>query len=226
MRILIVEQEPKIARVMVKGLESDRFAVDVANDGEEGLQLATEIDYDAIILDSVLPRLDGLTVLRRLRKFGSHVRVVLLGARREVADCVAALQAGADDYLAKPFSFEELLARLHAVLRRPQEIFDKLNVGDLELDRTRHVVTRGGKPIVLTQREYALLEYLMRNAGRPVTRTMVVEHVWNLDFEGLTNIVDVYINYLRIKVDRGFGKRLIHTARGVGYMLASSEEAT
>ena len=221
MRILIVEQEPKIARIMVKGLESDRFAVDVASDGEEGLQLATEIDYDAIILDWLLPRLDGMTVLRRLRKFGSHVRVVLIGVRRE--DCVAALQAGADDYLAKPFSFEELLARLHAVLRRPQEIFDKLNVGDLELDRTRHVVARGGKPIVLTQREYALLEYLMRNAGRPVTRTMVVEHVWNLDFEGLTNIVDVYINYLRVKVDRGFAKRLIHTARGVGYMLAASD---
>lgn len=226
MRILIVEQEPKIARIMVKGLESDRFAVDVAGDGEEGLHLATEIDYDAIILDWVLPKLDGMAVLRRLRKFGSHVRVVLIGARRDVADCVAALQAGADDYLVKPFSFEELLARLHAVLRRPQEIFDKLSVADLELDRSRHVVTRGGKQIVLTQREYALLEYLMRNAGRPVTRTMVVEHVWNLDFEGLTNIVDVYINYLRIKVDRGFGKRLIHTARGVGYMLASSEEAT
>ena len=221
MRILVIEDEPKVARTLVKGLEADHFAVDLAGDGEEGLQLATEIDYDAIILDWNLPKLDGLTVLRKLRKSGSNMRILLLSARKDVSDRVCGLQAGADDYLVKPFSFEELLARVHALLRRPQELLDKLSVEDLELDRMRHMVTRGGKQINLTQREYAVLEYLMRNAGRTVTRTMVVEHVWNLGFEGLTNIVDVYINYLRAKIDHGYEKPLIHTARGVGYMLLS-----
>ncbi|MBZ5533646.1 MAG: response regulator transcription factor [Acidobacteriia bacterium] len=176
MRILVIEDEPKVARTLVKGLEADHFAVDLAGDGEEGLQLATEIDYDAIILDWNLPKLDGITVLKKLRKSGSNIRILLLSARKDVADRVCGLQAGADDYLVKPFSFEELLARLHALL-----------------------------------------------AGRTVTRTMVVVHVWNLGFEGLTNIVDVYINYLRQKIDHGFEKPLIHTARGVGYMLSSSQ---
>jgi DNA-binding response OmpR family regulator len=214
LRILVIEDEPKVARTLVKGLEADHFAVDLAGDGEEGLQLATEIDYDAIILDWNLPKLDGLTVLRKLRKSGSNMRILLLSARKDVSDRVCGLQAGADDYLVKPFSFEELLARVHALLRRPQELLDKLSVEDLELDR---------KPINLTQREYAVLEYLMRNAGRTVTRTMVVEHVWNLGFEGLTNIVDVYINYLRAKIDHGYEKPLIHTARGVGYMLSAAQ---
>jgi DNA-binding response OmpR family regulator len=135
-----------------------------------------------------------------------------------------ALACGADDFLVKPFSFEELRVRLHTLLRRPQELLDKLTVDDLELDRLRHTVTRAGKIIPLTQREYAVLEYLMRNAGRTVTRTMIVEHVWNLGFEGLTNIVDVYINYLRTKIDQGFGKSLIHTARGVGYSIAAGDD--
>src|SRR5229473_966158 len=200
LRILVIEDEPKVARTLVKGLEADHFAVDLAGDGEEGLQLATEIDYDGIILDWNLPKLDGLTVLKKLRKSGSNMRILLLSARKEVSDRVCGLQAGADDYLTKPFSFEELLARVHALLRRPQELLDKLSVEDLELDRMRHMVTRGGKQINLTQREYAVLEYLMRNAGRTVTRTMV----------------DVYINYLRQKIDHGFEKPLIHTARGVG----------
>jgi DNA-binding response OmpR family regulator len=212
MRILVIEDEPKVARTLVKGLEADHFAVDLAGDGEEGLQLATEIDYDGIILDW------------KLRKSGSNMRILLLSARKDVSDRVCGLQAGADDYLVKPFSFEELLARVHALLRRPQELLDKLSVEDLELDRMRHMVTRAGKPINLTQREYAVLEYLMRNAGRTVTRTMVVEHVWNLGFEGLTNIVDVYINYLRAKIDHGYEKQLIHTARGVGYMLSSASQ--
>ena len=224
MRILVVEDEPKVARTLVKGLEVNHFAVDLANDGEEGLQLSTEVAYDLILLDWNLPKLDGLTVLRKLRKSGSNMRVMLLSARTEVSDRVTGLRAGADDFLVKPFSFDELLARVHALLRRPQELLDKLNVADLELDRTRHTVTRAGKAINLTQREYAVLEYLMRNAGRTVTRTMVVEHVWNLGFEGLTNIVDVYINYLRAKIDNGFEKPLIHTARGVGYMLAPLDE--
>jgi two-component system copper resistance phosphate regulon response regulator CusR len=224
MRVLITEDEPKVARALVKGLEADHFAVDLATDGEEGLQLSTEIDYDAIILDWNLPRLDGFTVLKKLRKSGSQARVLFLSARKDVSDRVAALSAGADDFLVKPFSFEELRVRLHTLLRRPLELLDKLTVDDLELDRLRHCVTRAGKTISLTQREYAVLEYLMRNAGRTVTRTMIVEHVWNLGFEGLTNIVDVYINYLRTKIDQGFGKQLIQTTRGVGYSITAAND--
>lgn len=220
MRILVIEDEFKVARTLAKGLEADHFAVDLAGDGEEGLQLATDVNYDAIILDWNLPKIDGLTVLRKLRVSGSHVRILLLSARKEHSDRVHALRIGADDYLIKPFFYEELLARLHALLRRPQELMDSIRVEDLELDRMRHIVKRAGKEIKLTQREYAVLEYLMRNAGRTVTRTMVVEHVWNLGFEGLTNIVDVYVNYLRAKVDDGFDKPLIHTTRGIGYVLA------
>jgi len=200
-RILIIEDEPKVARTLVKGLEADHFAVDVAVN-------------------------DGLSVLKRLRKSGSPVRVLFLSGRNEISDRVIALQAGADDFLVKPFSFEELRTRIHTLLRRPQELLDKLIVADLELDRMRHLVTRAGKMISLTQREYAVLEYLMRNAGRTVTRTMVVEHVWNLGFEGLTNIVDVYINYLRVKIDQGFGSQLIHTMRGVGYAIMATESCT
>lgn len=224
MRILVVEDEPKVARTLVKGLEVNHFAVDLANDGEEGLQLSTEVDYDLILLDWNLPKLDGMTVLRKLRKSGFNMRVMLLSSRTDVSDRIAGLRAGADDFLVKPFSFDELLARVHALLRRPQELVDKMNVADLELDRTRHRVRRAGKVINLTQREYAVLEYLMRNTGRTVTRTMVLEHVWNLGFEGLTNIVDVYIKHLRAKIDNGFEKPLIQTARGVGYMLAALDE--
>lgn len=224
MRVLIVDDDPKTARILRKALEADHFAVDLATDGEEALQLSTEVDYDALIIDWMLPKLDGMAVLKRLRRTGSPARVLFLSARNEIADRVAALQAGADDFLAKPFSYEELRARLNALLRRPQELLDKLSVADLELDRIRRQVTRSGKPIKLTQREYAILEYLMRNAGRTVTRTMIVEHVWNLGFEGLTNIVDVYINYLRTKVDAGFGRPLIHTARGIGYQISVEDE--
>src|SRR5690242_773480 len=175
MRILIVEDDAKVARTLVKGLEADRFAVDCAADGEEALHLATEIDYDAVVLAWNLPKLDGLTVLKRLRKSGSISRVLFLSARNEVADRIRGLEAGGDDFLEKPFAFEELLARIHAILRRPQERLDKIQVEDLELDRMRHIVSRGGKLINLTQREYAVLEYLMRNHGRTVTRTMIVE---------------------------------------------------
>ncbi len=224
MRILVIEDEPKVARSLIKGLEVEHFTVDLAVDGEEGLQMARQINYDGIILDWNLPRLDGLTLLRMLRQEGSSSRVLILSGRREVADRVYGLQAGADDYLIKPFSFQELLARLHTLLRRSKELLDKMQVEDLELDRTSHTVTRAGKTIHLTQREYALLEYLMRNAGRTVTRTMVVEHVWNLGFDGLTNVVDVYISYLRAKIDHGFAKPLIHTKRGIGFMLAGAKE--
>jgi DNA-binding response OmpR family regulator len=225
MRILVVEDEPKCGRVLLEGLKAEHFAVDLAADGELGLELATQADYDAIILDLNLPRLDGFTVLRQIRKQRLQVPVLVLSARADIADRVRALNMGADDYLRKPFSFDELVARVHALLRRPRQLLDSLSVADLEIDRIRHITTRAGKPIPLTQREYALLEYLVRNAGRPVTRTMVVEHVWNLGFEGLTNIVDVYINYLRSKVDSGYSKHLIHTVRGIGYVLADPDQA-
>ena len=224
MRILVIEDEPKIARSLVKGLEAEQFTVDLALDGEEGLRVATEVNYDGIVLDWNLPRLDGMTLLRKLRQTGSTSRVLVLSGRREVADRVYGLEAGADDYLIKPFSFQELLARLHTLLRRSTELRDKPTVADLELDRNTHTVTRAGKLINLTQREYALLEYLMRNAGRTVTRTMVVEHVWNLGFDGVTNVVDVYISYLRAKIDQGFSRPLIHTKRGIGFMLSAMKE--
>jgi DNA-binding response OmpR family regulator len=220
-RILIIEDEPKIARSIVQGFEADHFSVDLAEDGEMGLQLATESHYDGIVLDWNLPRLDGLTLLRKLRQSGSNTRVLILSGRREIADRVAGLQAGADDYLIKPFSFQELLARMQTLLRRAEETSETLTVGDMVLDPQRHTVERAGKPIKLSQREYALLEYLMRNAGRTVTRTMVVEQVWNLWSEGLTGVVDVYISYLRAKVDQGFSYPLIHTKRGIGFMLAT-----
>jgi DNA-binding response OmpR family regulator len=223
LRILVIEDEPKIAHSLIKGLEAEHFAADLAVDGEQGLQMALEINYDGIILDWNLPRLDGLSVLKKLRQEGSTSRVLILSGRREVADRVYGLQAGADDYLIKPFSFQELMARLHTLLRRSKDLTDKLKVDDLELDRMSRMVTRAGKTINLTQREYALLEYLMRNAGRTVTRTMVVEHVWNLGFDGLTNVVDVYISYLRAKIDHGFARPLIHTKRGIGFMLAAKE---
>lgn len=219
LRILIVEDDPKVARALTKGLESEHFAVDLATSGVEALQLATEIDYDGLILDWNLPGVDGFSVLKRLRKAGSNARILFLSAHVDVADRVAALEAGADDFVTKPFSFEELCARLHTLLRRPQELLDKLVLDDLELDRLRKVVSRAGKPINLTQREYGVLEYLMRNAGRVLTRSMIVEHVWNLGFEGLTNIVDVYINYLRAKIDQPFARPLIHTERRVGYKM-------
>lgn len=225
MRILLVEDEVAISRVLVNGLKAERYAVDLVQDGEEALVYMSEINYDLVILDLSLPKLDGLTVLKRARKKQIQAPVMIISAQSAVEDRVRGLEAGADDYVLKPFAFEEVLARIRALMRRPVVLQDKLSVADLEIDRTRHVVKRAGKQISLTQREYALLEYLMRNAGHPVSRTMVVEHVWNLGFEGLTNIVDVYINYLRAKIDSGHDQKLIHTARGFGYMLTHSDEA-
>lgn len=223
MRVLLIEDDPDVARVVRRGLAEDGFAVDVRGNGEEGLQLATSTSYDAIILDWNLPALDGLSVLKKLRKAGRITRVIFLSGRKDVADRVCALEAGADDYLVKPFSMDELIARLHAVLRRPEPVLDKLTVGDLELDRRKGVAMRAGKPIRLTPREYALLEYLMRNEGHLVTRSMVIEHVWDMHYQGMTNIVDSYIAYLRAKVDRGFEKPLIHTKHGVGYYIGDKE---
>lgn len=224
MRILLIEDDPAVARILLNGLKAEHFAVDHVSDGEEGLLYISEVNYDLVILELNVPKLDGLTLLKRARQRQRHVPVLILSERTSITDRVLGLEAGGDDYMVKPFAFEELVARVRSLLRRPATVHDVLKVGDLEIDRTRHQAKRAGKVIPLTQREYALLEYLMRNAGRPVSRTMCVEHVWNLGFEGLTNIVDVYINYLRAKVDQGFDQKLIQTSRGVGYVMREPEE--
>jgi len=222
MRILIVEDDAALSSFIKKGLEAEHHAVDGALDGEQGLSMATGIDYDLAVLDLNLPRVDGLTVLKSLRQRKPKLPVIILTARSRVEDRVQCLDSGADDYLVKPFSFLELSAPARALLRRshlPSE--SVLTVLDLSLDRVERKVQRGGRPIELTVKEFALLEYLMRNAGRRLTRAMIIEHVWNLTFDSATNIVDVYINYLRRKVDDGFPAPLIHTVRGVGYQLTA-----
>src|SRR5581483_8644679 len=213
MRILVVEDDSPLASFVHKGLEAEHYAVDVAADGEQARQMALESDYDLMVLDLNLPRLDGISVLRSLRPRKPSLRVLVL-------------DSGADDYLIKPFSFIELAARVRALLRRrPGTAGTVLRVGDLELDRSSRRVERAGRRVELTSKEFALLEYLMRNSGRCVTRAMIVEHVWNLSFDTSTNIVDVYINYLRKKIDGEHTPHLIHTVRGVGYELSCHAEA-
>ena len=226
MRILVVEDDAPLASFVRKGLEEEGYAVDVAQDGEQGRAMALEFDYDLLVLDLNLPRLDGLALLKSVREKKRHVPVLVLTARSRVADRVETLDAGADDCLVKPFSFSELSARVRALLRRGHAPLEaQFTVADLILDRVERKVTRAGKRIELTSKEFGLLEYLMKNAGRRVTRTMIIEHVWNLTFDTTTNVVDVYINYLRKKVDEGFSPRLIHTVRGVGYELSTHAEA-
>ena len=221
MRILLVEDDVPLASFLRKGLEAEHYAVDVAGDGELGRQMAADSDYDLMVLDLNLPKLDGIGVLHAVRPKKPSLPVLVLTARSSVADRVMSLDTGADDCLIKPFSFTELSARVRALMRRgPRTVDTVLRVADLELDRVARTVERGGKFIELTSKEFALLEYLMRNAGRRVTRAMIVEHVWNLSFDTTTNIVDVYINYLRKKIDSGNSQRLIHTVRGVGYELS------
>lgn len=222
LQILVAEDEVAISRVLAGGLKAEGFAVDVVQDGEEALLSMCDMNYDLVILDLGLPRLDGLTVLKRARKRQVRLPVMILSAKNSVEDRVRGLEAGADDYVLKPFAIEEVVARVRALLRRPALLPDKLIVADLEIDCARHIVKRAGKAISLTQREYALLEYLMQNAGHPVSRTMVFEHAWDLRFEGPANIVDVYINYLRTKMDTGHDQKLIHTARGFGYMVSET----
>ena len=222
MRILIVEDDIALASFIRKGLEAEHHTIDTAQDGEEGRSMALGIDYDLVVLDLTLPGVDGLSVLRSLRQRKANLPVMILTARSRVEDRVQCLDSGADDYLVKPFSFLELSARARALLRRshlPSE--SVLKVRDLNLDRVERKVERGGRPIELTTKEFALLEYMMRNAGRRLTRAMIIEHVWNLTFDSTTNVVDVYINYLRRKVDDGFQTSLIHTVRGVGYQLSA-----
>jgi DNA-binding response OmpR family regulator len=220
MRILLVEDEDKVAKVVTRALQEERLAVDLARNGNEGLDLAVSNPYDLVILDLMLPDLDGTELIRRLRRSNTEVPVLVLTARDAVSDKIRNFEAGADDYLTKPFAFAELVVRAKALLRRgPVPRANVLRVADLELDRITHQVKRAGVGIKLTAKEYALLEYLALHAGRVLSRTMIIEHVWDQSFEGLTNIVDVYVRHLREKVDEPFEPKLIRTIRGAGYAL-------
>ena len=224
MRVLVAEDDKPVANFVRKGLEAEQYAVDVAADGDDAQYMAEEFDYDLVILDLGLPRLDGLEVLKRLRARKSFLPVLILTGRTRVEDRVKGLDLGADDYLTKPFSFSELSARVRALLRRPGRPAEvSLHVEDVDMNRVERTVKRAGRTIELTPKEFAVLEYLMRNAGRCVTRTMIIEHVWNFSFDTMTNVVDVYINYLRKKIGEGFDRKLIHTVRGVGYRFGTNE---
>lgn len=223
MRILVVEDEKRIADFLGRGLESAGYAVDIAPDGQTALDMIHATDYDLITLDMMLPDMDGFRVLEKIRNRKTNPPVLILSARGAVEDRVKGLELGADDYLTKPFAFVELLARVRVLLRRGQPTPEKLVVGELSLDCIRRKVVRSGDTIELAPKEFSILEYLMRNKGRPLSRTMIVEHVWDMDYDGLTNIVDVYIRHLRSKIDDRYPTKLIHTVRGVGYMLELPE---
>jgi two-component system OmpR family response regulator len=222
MRILVVEDDTKIASFVVKGLKENSYAVDHCGDGEEALTLASTTNYDAAVVDLMLPRLDGLSLIQRLRSKGIRIPILILSAKASVDDRVKGLQSGGDDYLTKPFAFSELLARIQALIRRASQTAEptRLTVGDLTLDLLTRQVTRGTETIELQPREFALLEYLMRHPGRTVTKTMVLEHVWDYSFDPQTNVVDVLVHRLRSKVDPD--KTRLHTLRGMGYVLRSA----
>ncbi len=225
MRMLLIEDERKVADVVARGLRAERYAVDIAHDGNSGWSMASTCDYDIIILDLMLPGLSGADVLKRLRREQNKSAVLVLTARDATSAKVELFEAGADDYLTKPFAFAELLVRVKALLRRPPTSrMHVLRVADLELDRLTQQVRRAGKRIELTSKEYALLEYMLAHAGRVLTRTMILEHVWDESFEGLTNIVDVYVRHLREKVDMPHATKLIRTVRGAGYCLSEQGE--
>jgi two-component system copper resistance phosphate regulon response regulator CusR len=219
----VVEDEKRIADFLQRGLESAGYAVDVASDGRSAIDMVHATDYDLIILDMMLPDMDGMKVLEKVRNRKTSPPVLILSARGAVDDRVKGLEQGADDYLVKPFAFVELLARVRVLLRRGQPTPERLQVGDLVLDCIRRRVTRSGENIELAPKEFSILEYMMRNRGRPLSRTMIVEHVWDMDYDGLTNIVDVYIRHLRSKIDDKWPNKLIHTVRGIGYMLDFSD---
>lgn len=221
MRILVVEDEHKIANSIKKGLEQEKYAVDVAYTGEDGFDLASTEDYDLIVLDIALPGMDGIEICMKLRESKNHTPILMLTAKGQVADKVKGLNAGADDYLTKPFAFEELLARIKALTRRPKNTISTiLSFGNLTLDTITYEVKRDGKPIQLSSREFALLEYLLRNKGKVIPKEQIINHVWNYDAEVLPNTVEVYIGYLRSKIEKPFnGLPIINTLRGFGYRL-------
>lgn len=220
MRILVVEDEAKVASFVKRALEEESYAVDLCADGADGLAMAEAGGYDLIILDVMLPGLSGIEVLTALRRKNIGTPVLILTAQSQVEHRVRGLDAGADDYLTKPFAIEELLARARVLLRRGSgAVAGILQIDDLMLNPATHEVTRSGQRIELTAKEYALLEYLMRNVGRVLTRPMIAQHVWNQDFDTYTNVIDVYVNYLRSKIDKGHARKLIHTVRGSGYVL-------
>jgi len=225
MRMLLVEDEKKVADFVARGLRAETYALDVAYDGTTGWEMASKRQYDLIILDLMLPGMNGAELLRRLRQNGGSAAVLVLTARDSTNDKVEIFEAGADDYLTKPFAFAELLVRVKALLRRPPiDRAHVLRVADLEMDRLSQQVRRSGRRLELTSKEYALLEYLMAHAGQVLSRTMIVEHVWDQSFENLTNIVDVYVRHLRTKVDDAFPTKLIHTVRGAGYSVSDDKE--
>lgn len=220
MRILVVEDEKKVASFIQRGLEGEGFSVDVAYDGESGVEMGSQSSYDLILMDVMLPKMDGLQAINSLREKGVESPVLCLTAKDTVEDIVAGLDSGSDDYLTKPFAFAELLARVRALVRRgTQERGAEITYADLRLDPVAHKVWRSDVEIDLTAKEYALLEFFMRNPETTLTRTMIAEHVWDYTFDSFTNIIDVYVNYLRKKVDRDYSKKLIHTVRGIGYVL-------
>jgi DNA-binding response OmpR family regulator len=222
-RILIIEDEKKVASFISKGFEQEGHAVDVAHDGETGEAQALSFDYDVVVLDVMLPRLSGFDVVAGIRARKPRLPVIMLTARGDLEDRITGLDKGADDYMVKPFAFTELSARVRALLRRGAVSDTRLRVGDLELDTATRTVIRAGKRIDLKLKEYSLLEFLLRNARRPVTRTMIMEHVWDIHFDSVSNVLDVHINSLRNKIDKGFAPPLIHTIRGVGYVLTDKE---
>ena len=225
MRILVIEDEKKVAEAVARGLRDHRFAVDIALDGQSGWDMVKACNYDLIILDLMLPGLSGTEVLKGIRAQGQQMPILILTAHANTSEKVANFEAGADDYLTKPFAFEELLVRVKALFRRSaSEPADVLKVADLEIDRTSQQVRRGGKKIELTSKEYSLLEYLTAHAGKVMSRTMIIEHVWDESFQGLTNIVDVYVRHLRSKVDDQNPKKLLRTVRGVGYAISDEAE--
>lgn len=219
MRVLIIEDEEKVAEFIRKGLQQEGYAVDVVRDGDEGAYQGENFEYDAVILDLMLPKLPGLEVLKKIRARHLNLPVLILTAKGSVEDKVTGLDHGASDYLVKPFAFAELSARVRALLRRGAQESTTLRLADLEMNTATRTVTRAGRKIDLKLKEFSLLEFLLRNARRTVTRTMIIEHVWDIHFDSVSNVVDVHINTLRNKIDRGFTPLLIHTVRGVGYVL-------
>jgi DNA-binding response OmpR family regulator len=222
MRILVVEDDRKVAGFIQSGLQQEGHAVDVLHDGLDAGEQAAAVDYDAVVLDLMLPGRSGLQVLRDIRARKAEMPVIILTAKDSLDERITGLDGGADDYMVKPFALAELSARLRALLRRGKPHESTLRVGDLEMDTIRRTVRRAGQPIELKPKEYTLLEFLMRNSDRPVTRSLIIEHVWNIHFDSVSNVVEVHINGLRAKIDRGFAVPLIHTVRGVGYMLTDT----